>query len=49
MESTKRYYWARLDSNKTKQKINILIDDKLVIDSLVIANGFNNFFCVCWP
>ena len=38
-----------LDGKKTKQKINILIDDKLVIDSLDIANGFNNFFCVCWP
>ena len=35
-----------LDGNKTKQKINILIDDKLVIDSLDIANGFNNFLCL---
>ena len=38
-----------LDGNKTKQKINILIDDKLVIDSLDIANGFNNFFVSVGP
>ena len=38
-----------LDGNKTKQKNNILIDDKLVTDSLDIANGFNNFFVSVGP
>ena len=38
-----------LDGNKTKQKINILIDDKLVIDSLDIANGFKNCFVSVGP
>ena len=38
-----------LDGNKTKQKFNILIDDKLVIDSLDIANGFNNCFVSVGP
>ena len=33
-----------LDSNTNKQKNNFLIEDKLVTDSLDIANGFNNFF-----
>ena len=38
-----------LDGNKTKQKNNILIDDKLVTDSLDIANGFNNCFVSVGP
>ena len=38
-----------LDGNTTKQKINFLIDGKLVIDSLDIANGFNNFFVSVGP
>ena len=38
-----------LDGNKTKQKFNILINDKLVIDSLDIANGFNNCFVSVGP
>ena len=33
-----------LGSNTSKQNINFLFDDKLVIDSLDIANDFNNFF-----
>ena len=33
-----------LDSNTNKQENNFLIENKLVADSLDIANGFNNFF-----
>ena len=33
-----------LGSNTSKQYMNLLIDDRLVTDSLDIANGFNNFF-----
>ena len=38
-----------LDSNTNKQKNNFLIEDKLVTDSLDIANGFNNFFVSIGP
>ena len=38
-----------LDGNTAKQKINFLIDGKLVIDSLDIANGFNIFFVSVGP
>ena len=33
-----------LGSNTSKQNMNLLIDNRLVTDSLNIANGFNNFF-----
>ena len=38
-----------LDSNTNKQKNNFLIEDKIVTDSLDIANGFNNFFVSIGP
>ena len=38
-----------LDSNTNKQKNNFLIEDKLVTDSLDLANGFNNFFVSIGP
>ena len=38
-----------LDSNTNKQKSNVLIGDKLVTESLDIANGLNNFFVPIGP
>ena len=38
-----------LDSNTNKQENNFLIENKLVTDSLDIANGFNNFFVSIGP
>ena len=38
-----------LGNNATRQKINFLIEDTLVTDSLDIANGFNNFFVSIGP
>ena len=38
-----------LDGNTVKKKISFLIDDKLVTDSLEVANGFNDFFVSIGP
>ena len=38
-----------LGNNATRQKMNFLIEDTLVTDSLDIANGFNNFFVSIGP
>ena len=38
-----------LDSNTSTQNMNLLIDGRLVTDSLDIANGFNNFFVSIGP
>ena len=38
-----------LGSNTSKQYMNLFIEDRLVTDSLDIANGFNNFFVSIGP
>ena len=38
-----------LDGNTVKKKISFLTDDKLVTDSLEVANGFNDFFVSIGP
>ena len=38
-----------LDGNTVKKKISFLIDDKLVTDSLEVANGFNDLFVSIGP
>ena len=49
MESAKSYFILGLGSNTSKQYMNLFIEDRLVTDSLDIANGFNNYFVSIGP